>query len=62
MTQVEIKRKRRKAVDALKVASGENARWLRWEIDRLDAALEQDGRDRKRLAEVRESVRGRLAI
>ena len=39
MTQTELKRRRAKCVETLRVAGGESARWLRWEIERLDAAL-----------------------
>ena len=58
MTQTELTRRRRKCVETLRVAGGENARWLRWEIERLDAALAEDARRRAHTKRVRQRLEG----
>lgn len=56
LTQTELTRRCAKCVETLRVAGGENARWLRWELERLDAALDEERRERER----QKRVRGRL--
>ena len=60
MTQTEITRRRAKCVETTRVAGGENARRLRWEIGRLDAALDEDRREHERVKRVRERLRAWL--
>ena len=58
MVQTELARRRRKCVETLRVAGGENARCLRWEVERLDAALDEDRREHERVKRVRERLAG----
>ena len=56
MTQTELVRRRAKCVATMRVAGGESLRWLRWELERLDAALDEDRRQRERLTGVRQRL------